>query len=85
MDKMFMFYYMYHLGDWCKKNTNAGGLNAVNMREFISYTFLIPCKLKEQIAIANYFQNLDKLISTQEQEIEKLQNLKKACLDKMFV
>jgi len=46
---------------------------------------VIYSSLSEQTAIANYFQNFDKLISTQEQEIEKLQNLKKACLDKMFV
>ncbi len=40
---------------------------------------------KEQSQIGSYFQNLDKLISLQQQKIDKLKNIKKACLDKMFV
>lgn len=39
----------------------------------------------EQIKIANYFQKLDQLIDLQLQELEKLKNIKKASLDKMFV
>jgi type I restriction enzyme S subunit len=40
---------------------------------------------KEQAAIGNFFRNLDTLIEAQCQEIEKLQNIKNACLNKMFV
>lgn len=40
---------------------------------------------EEQQKIGFYFQNLDKLIALQKQQLEKLKNLKKACLDKMFV
>lgn len=39
----------------------------------------------EQIKIAAYFQNLDSLINLHESELEKLNNLKKSCLEKMFV
>jgi type I restriction enzyme S subunit len=39
----------------------------------------------EQSQIGSYFQNLDNLISLQQQKIDKLKNIKKACLDKMFV
>jgi len=45
----------------------------------------MPVSLNEQKHIAKYFQNLDKLISLQQQKINKLKNIKKACLDKMFV
>ena len=41
--------------------------------------------LEEQKQIGSYFQNLDKLISLHQQEIQKLKNIKKACLEKMFV
>lgn len=41
--------------------------------------------LKEQSQIGTYFQNLDNLISLQQQKIDKLKNIKKACLEKMFV
>lgn len=40
---------------------------------------------KEQTKIGSYFQNLDKLITLHHTELEKLNNLKIACLEKMFV
>ena len=42
-------------------------------------------KKEEQEKIGNYFQKLDKQINLQQKEIEKLRNIKKASLDKMFV
>ncbi len=42
-------------------------------------------KIKEQIKIGNYFQKLDKQIDLQQKELEKLKNIKKASLAKMFV
>lgn len=44
-----------------------------------------PNSLNEQIKIANFFTNLDKQISLQEQKLEKLKQIKSACLDNMFV
>ena len=44
----------------------------------------LPSK-EEQIKIGNYFQKLDTQIELQLQEIEKLKNIKKASLAKMFV
>ncbi|MBD3839414.1 MAG: restriction endonuclease subunit S [Epsilonproteobacteria bacterium] len=41
--------------------------------------------IKEQEKIGNYFQKLDSQIELQLQEIEKLKNIKKASLAKMFV
>ena len=46
--------------------------------------FRRPC-LAEQEKIASFFTNLDKQISLQEQRLEKLKQIKAACLDKMFV
>lgn len=45
----------------------------------------IPITLAEQIAIGNFFHSLDTLIEAQQEELERLQNIKKALLDKMFV
>ncbi|EKN5070556.1 restriction endonuclease subunit S [Yersinia enterocolitica] len=39
----------------------------------------------EQTAIGNYFQKLDALINQHQQQITKLNNIKQACLCKMFV
>jgi len=44
-----------------------------------------PMDSLEQTKIGNYFQKLDKLIDLQQKELEKLKNIKKASLDKMFV
>lgn len=45
----------------------------------------IPKNNEEQIAIGNYFQKLDNLIDQHQQQITKLNNIKQACLSKMFV
>ena len=45
---------------------------------------LIPSK-NEQVKIGLFFSNLDKQISLQAQRLEKLKQIKAACLDKMFV
>ena len=45
---------------------------------------LIP-DIDEQEKIGQYFTNLDHLITLHQRELEKLKNLKKACLEKMFV
>ncbi len=42
-------------------------------------------KKDEQILISNYFKKLDALISQHQQQITKLNNIKQACLKKMFV
>lgn len=41
--------------------------------------------LEEQQAIASYFTSLDRQISLQSQRLEKLKQIKSACLNKMFV
>ena len=52
-----------------------------DMNEF---TFKIT-NLNEQEKIGELFQNLDKLITLHQRKLEKLQNIKKALLEKMFV
>lgn len=57
---------------------------------FLSYDalekldFTFPSE-KEQTAIGSYFQKLDELIKQHQQQITKLNNIKQACLSKMFV
>lgn len=48
--------------------------------------FEVPVtKIEEQVAIGKYFQNLDHLITLHQRELEKLKNIKKACLERMIV
>lgn len=52
---------------------------------FSSISILYPTNVLEQQHIASYFTSLDKQIALQTQRLEKLRQIKAACLDKMFV
>ena len=45
----------------------------------------IPNFVEEQKKISAYFMKLDNLITLHQRKLEKLQNIKKSCLEKMFV
>lgn len=67
---------------------NLAGQTAVpiiNKSTFESFAIISPTSKSEQKMIGNYFQNLDNLITKNEQQLTKLKNIKKACLEKMFV
>lgn len=66
------------------KEAAAGTMQIVNKNEFTNINTYIPT-LKEQKIIGAYFNNLDNLITLHQRKLEKLQNIKKACLEKMFV
>lgn len=60
---------------------SRGGLNKQIVGD-INIPYIL---VAEQKQIGNFFSNLDHLIMSQGRKIEKLRNLKKACLEKMFV
>lgn len=60
------------------------GLLNISFEEYTSVSILLP-KIEEQNKIADFFRNLDHLITLHQRELEKLQSLKKALLEKMFV
>ena len=60
------------------------GLLNISFQEYVSVSVLLPT-IEEQNKKADFFKNLDNLITLHQRELEKLKNLKKACLEKMFV
>lgn len=46
---------------------------------------MLANSIDEQICIANYLQYIDNIIKLQQQKVEKLKNIKYACMEKMFV
>ena len=92
------FYTTEHLGiaflwNWFKTSQFEKGrlfLTAGGVRDTLSYEALqemyvtLP-KISEQIAIGNFFRNLDEQITAQAKKLEHLKKLKSAYLQKMFV
>lgn len=60
------------------------GLLNISYQEFSGVELLLP-SVPEQRRIADYFNQLDTLITLHQRKLEKLKNIKKTLLDKMFV
>lgn len=65
--------------------SSGGTAKGVSQKVLANLNVSIPTDLVEQTAIGNYFQKLDVLINQHQQQITKLNNIKQACLSKMFV
>ena len=62
----------------------GGGRVKLNAETLMDIELLLPIK-DEQIQIGHYLARLDNLITLHQRELEKLQSIKKALLEKMFV
>ena len=66
-------------------NKNMGAtINQITGYMFANMEFYIP-KNKEQLNIGKLFLNIDNLITLHQRKLEKLKNIKKSLLEKMFV
>jgi len=63
---------------------NHGLLN-IAPKDFFETTLMIPQKFEEQKKIGTFFSKLDNLITLHQRKCEKLKNIKKSMLEKMFV
>jgi len=73
----------HHFDNEIKKNLGAT-INQITTGEFKKMTFFVP-EQSEQKKIGRIFTLLDNLIAQHQRELTKLQNIKKALLEKMFV
>lgn len=60
-------------------------LKTLKPEAFLDMTVCIPTDVVEQKMIGEYFTSLDRQINLQTQRLEKLKQIKTACLDNMFV
>ena len=87
-DYMSVFFKTTLWHKFMKDNGNSGArFDRLSITDdvFVQMPILYPKDIKEQQRIASYFRSLDKQISLQEKRLEKLNRIKAACLDKMFV
>lgn len=61
----------------------GGGRAKLNAETLMSIEFRLPC-LQEQYRIGEYLSQLDNLITLHQRKLEKLMNVKKSMLEKMF-
>lgn len=66
-------------------NCTGTSFPAINANVLGTLEIMVTKNIVEQTAIASYFTNLDKQITLQTQRLEKLKQIKSACLDNMFV
>ena len=80
----FIYYFLQSKQDSYLKEQQAANIPSISKKQIYTTNVLLPC-YNEQIKIGLFFSNLDKQISLQTQRLEKLKQIKAACLDKMFV
>ena len=81
-----VFSYVLVQGETFLTNANVSSGTKMPRADWskVSDALILAPSPEEQAAIGNFFHNLDTLIVAQQQEILQFQNIKKACLSKMF-
>ena len=76
----------WHSGvfDIAQEGARNHGLLNVSVSDFFETVHKLPSDIEEQQKIADFLSDVDTLITTSEQELLKLKELKKGCLQKMF-
>ena len=62
----------------------GSGLPNIQKSSLEDFEIRFPCE-PEQETIGSFFRSLDTLITLHQRKLERLQNIKKSCLEKMFV
>ena len=86
VDSKYLFQYLKapYLMDYVGQKATGGTIKHLNQNILVDFPVVLPDK-EEQSKIGEYFQGIDNLITLHQRKLEKLKNLKKACLEKMFV
>lgn len=83
--------YLYHfitsgkVQQQIKLEINTGSQANIGIDSMKNHIVVSMPPLEEQTKIADALSNLDHLITLHQRKLEKLQNIKKSCLEKMFV
>ena len=86
VDNRYLFQYLKapFLMDYVDKKSTGGTIKHLNQNILVDFPVMLPQKC-EQEKIGECFLSIDNLITLHQRKLEKLKNLKKACLEKMFV
>ena len=76
----------WRLNAYMRPLVNKGAKNTMNISDetALSGYIMIPKDIEEQKRIASYLQSLDEQIALQQQQLERLKQMKQACLGSLF-
>ena len=81
-------YFIFSMGNLIKvyalKHASGSTFLEISSKHLKGMKILLPTE-KEQQKIGTYFRTLDELIAQHAIQLQKLKQLKSACLEKMFV
>lgn len=79
----FFFYFLKRFQEIYMKNQYSASIPSISKQQILRTNLIYP-SLPEQRAIASYFTVLDAQITLHRERLEKLKQIKAACLEKMF-
>jgi type I restriction enzyme S subunit len=82
-DVEFTAYLIYRKLQGELNSVQGTSIKGITKDELLAKEVLVP-ERKEQKAIGNFFRQLDHLITLHQRKYDKLVNMKKSCLEKMF-
>jgi len=85
VDEKYLFQYLKapFLMDYVDKKATGGTIKHLNQSILVDFPVILPQR-SEQTLIGAFFQQLDNLITLHQRKFEKLTNVKKSMLEKMF-
>ena len=85
VDKKYLFQYLKapYLMNYVNKKATGGTIKHLNQNILINFPVVMPLK-REQKLIGVFFNQIDNIITLHQRKLEKLKNIKKSCLEKMF-
>lgn len=83
-DTDFIFQEMKRNQERFTENQQAANIPSVSKADVEKFVVDVP-SYAEQLKIGEYFANLDNLITLHQRKLEKLKNIKKSMLEKMFI
>ena len=84
VDEQFGLYSIYKLFQKELNNIQGTSIKGMTKADLLTKDIMIPVEKDEQIKIGSFFKQLDHLITLHQRKLEKLQELKKGYLQKMF-
>ncbi|MFL9829741.1 restriction endonuclease subunit S [Flavobacterium sp. ST-87] len=84
IDGRFLQYQIHLFRKYFLDQAVGSTVKSLRLPMFLNMSIKFPSKIEQQ-KIGSYFQNLDNQIALHKTQLDKLNNIKKACFTKMFV